>query len=103
MLNHGVASAMAGGWQLTGLLIMFTGAHFSVSADGTSLNASGNTQRANQVKPSVVHSGRQHGPWTVDGTIKNLTGFTSITGTNGGPGREGIDERMRQFGLRVRF
>jgi len=39
----------------------------------------------------------------VDGTIKNLSGFRSITGTNGGPGREGIDERMWQFGLRVRF
>jgi hypothetical protein len=38
-----------------------------------------------------------------DGTIKSLGGYTSITSTNGGQGREGIDERMLQLGLRVRF
>jgi hypothetical protein len=38
-----------------------------------------------------------------DGTIKSLGGYTSITSTTGGQGREGIDERMLQLGLRIRF
>jgi hypothetical protein len=52
-LNTGVASAIAGGWQLNAVLSFYSGAPFSVSADGTSLNAQGSTQRANQVKPHV--------------------------------------------------
>ena len=38
-----------------------------------------------------------------DGTIKSLGGYTSITSTNGGIGREGIDERMLRLGVRIRF
>jgi hypothetical protein len=53
-LTHGVAGAIARGWQLQGLFLIYSGQPFSVSADGTSLNAPGNTQRANQVRPSVA-------------------------------------------------
>jgi hypothetical protein len=177
-LTHGVAGAIARGWQLQGLLTMYSGQPFSVSTDGTSLNAPGNTQRANQVKPSVAILGGTgpnqswfdplafaavttptfgtagfnsiFGPgainldagitrefqvrerWRVqfradafnaantphfsnpsatvsnmvlngDGTIKSLGGYSTITSTNGGQGREGIDERMLQLGLRIRF
>jgi hypothetical protein len=92
---------MAGGWRLTGLLIMFTGAHFSVSADGTSLNASGNTQRANQVKPSVaILGGTGHGQSTAPSEPQRLQKHYRDQRR---PWPEGIDERMRQFGLRVRF
>lgn len=178
LLNHGIGSALAGGWQLQGIWIMYSGQPFSVSADATSLNASGNTQRANQVKPEVAILGNTgpgqswfdplafapittptfgtagfnsiFGPGAVnldaglvrefqlgekvhlqfradafnltntphfsnpsanvsnmvlngDGTIKSLGGYTSITSTNGGIGREGIDERMIRLGIRVRF
>ncbi|HEY2017133.1 MAG TPA: hypothetical protein VGH38_26690, partial [Bryobacteraceae bacterium] len=177
-LNHGVVGAIARGWQVQGLLTMYTGQPFSVSSDGTSLNAPGNTQRANQVKPSVAILGNTgpgqswfdplayapvttptfgtagfnsiFGPGAInldaglsrefqigervhlqfradafnatntphfsnpsanvsnmvlngDGTVKSLGGFTSITSTTGGIGREGIDERMLRLGMRIRF
>jgi hypothetical protein len=38
-----------------------------------------------------------------DGSIKSLGGYTTITSTNGGIGREGIDERMLRLGVRIRF
>jgi len=177
-LTHGVAGALARGWQIQGLLVMYSGAPFSVGTDGTSLNAPGNTQRANQLKAHVAMLGgtgpnqswfdpfafgpvttpafgtagfnNVFGPgainldfglvrefqigerWRVqfradafnaantphfsnpsatassmvlnpDGTIKSLGGYTTITSTNGGFGREGIDERMLRLGLRIRF
>jgi hypothetical protein len=53
-LNQGgLPSAVLGGWQLNGMLSFYTGAPFSVSASGTSLNAPNSTQRADQIKPSV--------------------------------------------------
>jgi hypothetical protein len=53
-VTHGVSSAIARGWQIQGIYVMYSGQPFSVSASGTSLNAPGNTQRANQVKPNVA-------------------------------------------------
>jgi hypothetical protein len=55
--NHGVAGAIARGWQIQGLWTMYSGQPLSISADGTSLNAPGNTQRANQVKLNVATLG----------------------------------------------
>jgi hypothetical protein len=46
-LNTGVASWIAGGWQVTGVLSLETGAPFSVTASATSLNAPSNVQVAN--------------------------------------------------------
>jgi hypothetical protein len=37
-----------------------------------------------------------------DGSVRSLGGYTVITSTQGN-GREGIDERMFRFGLRVTF
>ena len=45
---------LVSGWQLNSLLSRYSGTPFSVSASGTSLNATGNTQRADQVKPTVA-------------------------------------------------
>jgi hypothetical protein len=54
-LNQGgVGSALLGGWQLNALLTAHSGYPFSIGADGTSLNAPGSTQRADQVKPQVA-------------------------------------------------
>src|SRR3989442_10882159 len=49
--SRGVASAIAGGWQVNTVLSLISGAPFSVGADDTSLNMPGNTQRADQVGP----------------------------------------------------
>ena len=51
------ASAVLGGWQLNALLSMYTGQPFNITAPGTSLNAPGNTQRADQIKPEVLKLG----------------------------------------------
>jgi hypothetical protein len=54
-LNQGgVLSAVTGGWSINGMVSKYSGALFSVSAAATSLNAPGNAQRADQVKPSVA-------------------------------------------------
>jgi hypothetical protein len=173
----GVASTIAGGWHVNGLLSAYSGAPFTVTASGTSLNAPGNTQRADQVKSSVAILGGAgpgqtyfdplayapvtaarfgtsgydslRGPGTVnldfslfrdfriterlkaqfraealnltntphfanpaanvsnlqlnpDGSVKNLGGFGVITATTGN-GREGVDERVFRFGLRISF
>ena len=52
-LTSGIGSIVLGGWQLNGLFAVYSGTPFSVSAAGTSLNAPGNAQRADQVKPDV--------------------------------------------------
>jgi hypothetical protein len=52
-----LGAALLGGWQLNALLSMYTGEPFNVSAPGTSLNAPGNTQRADQIKSDVVKLG----------------------------------------------
>ncbi len=49
----GVLAAVLGGWQFNAIVSMYTGQPFSITAPGTSLNAPGNTQRADLVKPDV--------------------------------------------------
>jgi hypothetical protein len=55
--GNGVGNALAGGWQLSWLFSAFKGTPFSVTSSGTSLNAPGNTQRADLVKPEVTKLG----------------------------------------------
>jgi hypothetical protein len=55
--GNAVASALTGGWQLSWLYGAFTGYPFSVTSSGTSLNAPGSTQRADQVKSEVKKVG----------------------------------------------
>lgn len=52
-LTSGVASRILGGWQVNGLFAAYSGTPFNVTASGSSLNAPGNTQRADQVKDDV--------------------------------------------------
>src|SRR6185369_4931893 len=47
------ASAILGGWQVNGLLSIYSGSPFSVSASDT-LSLPGSNQRADQIKPSVA-------------------------------------------------
>jgi hypothetical protein len=53
-VTGGIAAAMAGGWQVNGVLSLYSGAPFWVSSPGTSLNAPGSPQLADQVKPHVA-------------------------------------------------
>ncbi|HKE27555.1 MAG TPA: TonB-dependent receptor [Bryobacteraceae bacterium] len=57
-LNHnGVLTALVSGWQVNGLFNAYTGLSFTVSASTTSLNAPGNSQTADQIKPNVATLG----------------------------------------------
>ena len=49
----GPASWFAGGWQFNSILSKLSGTPFTVTSAGTSLNAPGNTQTADQVKSEV--------------------------------------------------
>jgi hypothetical protein len=55
--QSGIGAALIGGWQISGVLSMFSGSPFSVTADGTSLNAPGSTQRADQVMANAGYTG----------------------------------------------
>jgi hypothetical protein len=179
-LNDGGAlSAIAGGWQVTGLLSVYSGTPFTVSSSATSLNLPNSNQMADRVgevrilgeigpgtsyfdplafravtEPRFGNSGFNsvRGPgfanfdfavhrtfsfrdrWNLqiraevfnltntphfanpgdanrnvsnlqlnpDGTIRNLGGFSSIT-TTANSGRDGIDERLIRFGVRLGF
>ena len=52
-----VAPLLFGGWQVNNVISLMTGTPFSVTASGTSLDMSGSTQVADQVKPEVSKLG----------------------------------------------
>ena len=51
--NGGVLAAIVGGWQLNNILSFTSGTPFDITSSGTSLNAPGSAQRADQVKDDV--------------------------------------------------
>ncbi len=55
--QDGFGSAVLGGWQVNGIFSAYSGTPFTVTASGTSLNAPGNTQVADQVLPEVKKLG----------------------------------------------
>jgi hypothetical protein len=55
--NQGVAGAIAGGWQTNAILSSYSGTPFNVVSSGASLNAPGNSQVADLVKPTVEKLG----------------------------------------------
>jgi hypothetical protein len=55
--NSGAARWIFGGWQINGLFAAYQGLPFTVTASGAGLNAPGNSQTADQVKPNVEKIG----------------------------------------------
>ena len=53
LASQGVLAAIVGGWQVNAILTRASGTPFTVTASGTSLNAPGSTQTADQVLPTV--------------------------------------------------
>jgi hypothetical protein len=51
--NEGFLSTVVGNWQTNSIVSIMSGRPFSITASSTSLNAPGNTQRADQVKAEV--------------------------------------------------
>jgi hypothetical protein len=52
--TDGFLSYLLGGWQTNGTFVAYTGSPFTVGASGAELNAPGNSQTADQVKPGEV-------------------------------------------------
>jgi hypothetical protein len=105
-LTHGVGAAILGGWSVNSILSRMSGTPFSVSSSGTSVNAPGNSQTADQVLASVQILGG-HGP---NSPYFNPAAFAPVTavrfGTSGrdilrGPGIFNLDASLiREFSLR---
>jgi hypothetical protein len=82
-LNSGGAlAAIAGGWQLGSTFTAYSGAPFTVTSSATSLNAPGNPQLADQVKPDVEIFG-DVGPTT---PYFDVTAFKPVTSARFGDG-----------------
>ena len=56
-VNSGIVSKIVGGWELSGIESCYTGNPFTITADGTSLNAPDNQQTAQQVLSNVQRFG----------------------------------------------
>jgi len=105
LLTTGLASKLLGHWQVNGLFTAYSGTPFSISAAGTSLNAPGNAQRADQVKSDLAILGG-HGPGNpyfdplafapVTEARFGTAGFNSLRG----PGHVNLDIGLvRSFGI----
>ncbi|MEO6803199.1 MAG: TonB-dependent receptor, partial [Granulicella sp.] len=57
-VTGGVGAFILGGWSLNGTFNHLSGTPFSITADATSCNCPGNSQRANQILPTVRKVGR---------------------------------------------
>ena len=75
--STGIGSRILGGWQLSSLISAVSGSVLRVTADGSSLNAAGNTQRPDLVKPSVKITGNV-GPGTA---WFDTTAFAGVSGS----------------------
>jgi hypothetical protein len=104
-----VARAVLGGWQLNGIFSSYTGMPFTVTTSGTSVNAPGNSQTADQVKLQVTKLGGV-GPGT---PFYDITSFAPVRdvrfGSSGrnllrGPGVVNVDMSLfRLFSLSERW
>jgi hypothetical protein len=98
MASHGIASAIAGGWTLAGVLSRLGGAPFTVTdnAAAPSLNAPGNQQTPNIIAPIQITKGQPaYSPGlcprgTNSCSYFNIASFQSVTtpATFGDAGRD---------------
>jgi outer membrane receptor protein involved in Fe transport len=103
--DGGLGSKILGGWQVNGLLSLYSGSPFTVTASGTSLDLPGSTQVADQVKSDVeILGGIGAGqPWFDTSAFRAVTerrfGTAGINSMRG-PGFANFDMSIfRQFGL----
>ena len=92
----GAAAAILGGWQVNGLLSLFSGGPFDVTSSGSSLNAPESSQRADQVKPEVkklggTGRGQAFYDWTAYASVREPRFGTAGWNTLLGPGVVNLD------------
>ena len=80
LASEGIGAAILGGWSINGIFSAYKGRPFTVTASGASLNAPGNTQTADQVKPEV----EKLGGIGRDTPFYDPTAFRAITETRFG-------------------
>ena len=103
--NGGAAAAVFGGWQVNGLFSAYSGAPFTVTSAGTSLDMPGSGQRADQVKDEVeILGGIGPGkPWFDTTAFRAVTERrfgTAPLNSMRGPGFVNFDMSVfRQFAL----
>jgi hypothetical protein len=109
LLDHGVASKVIGGWQISGILTMLTGSPFFITANGGALNTPGETQTANQVAPvSILHNIGPGNLWFSTSSFSQPVG-AGVFGTSGrnilsGPGLFRLDFSLfKNFAITERF
>ena len=107
-LQHGVLSAIAGGWSVNAIFAHVSGLPFSVSDSNASLNAPGNTQRADLVKANVDKVGNGVGGQAYFDPLAFAPVRTPRFGTAGfdtlrGPGNNNLDMGLfRNFAVTER-
>lgn len=108
-LTSGAGAAVAGGWRVNGVLSLYSGTPFWISAPATSLNAPGSPQLADQVKPDV----KIYGAHGLASPYFDASAFAPVTtarfGTSSfdplrGPGYGNLDLGLfRTFGIGERL
>jgi len=107
--QSGLAAKLAGGWQMNWILSRYSGAPFNVVTSGTSVNAPGNTQTADQVLANVqILGGHGSGdPYFDPNAFAPVTAKRfGNTGRNivRGPGFFNLDGSLfRDFSITERF
>jgi hypothetical protein len=109
LLDHGLASKIIGGWQVSGILNLLTGTPFYIGANGGALNTPGETQTANQVADvQILHGVGPGNPWFSTSSFTQPVG-AGVFGTSGrnimsGPGMFRLDLSMfKTFQMTERF
>ncbi|MGH9163648.1 MAG: TonB-dependent receptor domain-containing protein, partial [Vicinamibacteraceae bacterium] len=109
-LNQGgVMSALARGWQINGLLSVYSGAPFTVTASDASLDLPESQQRADQVKPEVeilggIGPGQAYFDPLAFAAVTEARFGTAGFNTLRGPGFANLDFSLyRQFSLSPRL
>jgi hypothetical protein len=112
LASEGLAAKIAGGWQLNGILSRESGLPFTVASAGTSVNAPGNTQTAEQVMENVAILGG-HGIGANGASYFNPAAFAPVTtvsfGNSGrdilrGPGVFNLNASLfRNFRMKERY
>ena len=104
--TDGVGAMIAGGWQLNGVFSAMSGTPFTVTSSGTSLNAPGNTQTADQVMSEVrilggVGRGNSYFDPNAFAPVTAVRFGNSGRNTLRGPGLVNLDASLfRDFQLR---
>ena len=101
LLTHGPAAAVFGGWQVSGILTMRTGAPMTITDGGVAINATGNTETPNQIGPiEILHGINTGNAWISKSSFAHAAANTlGDMGRNNlsGPGQFRLDAGISRW------